>query len=195
MNIIWLLIVIFCFVYAFMNGNIDEFVNQLFNVPQKSLILLISVGGLIIIYSGVFKVAEKCGIIDRVGKLFRFISFALFPRIPKDHIIHSYICSNITANLLGLGIASTPIALQTIKEMKKLNNESETATPEMIRLLVLNITAFTIFPMTILTLRQQYNSNLGILIWISLIVITFLTSILSLIIERILSRVIKWDIS
>lgn len=194
MNIIWILIVIFCMFYAFITGNIDQYINQIFKVPELTLTLLVTVGSLIVIYNGIFKIAIKSGLINKIGNAFRFISYFLFPRIPKDHVIHSYICSNITANLLGLGIASTPIALNTIMEMKKLNNNSDIASQEMITLLVINITSFTIFPLTIITLRQQYNSNLGVIIWLVLIGITFIISLISLLIDRVFIRFTKWDI-
>ena len=194
MNIIWILIIVLCFFYAFINGNIDDFIDKLFEVPKITITMLITIGSLIIIYNGIFKIAIKSGIIERIGKMFRFISYLLFPKIPKNHILHSYICSNITANLLGLGIASTPIALNSIMEMKKLYNNTEVASQEMITLLVLNITSFTIFPMTVLTLRQKYNSNLGVKIWITFIGLTFIISLISLLFDRLFIRFTKWDI-
>lgn len=194
MNLIWLLIIIFCLFYAFITGNIDLFVKEIFLVPNKTLNLLITVGSLIIIYNGIFKIAIKAGIIELIGKKLKFISVFLFPKIPSNHIIHSYICSNITANLLGLGIATTPITLKTIREMKLLNNDSEVASKEMITLLVLNITSFSFFPLTIITLRNQYNSKLGIIIWTSLVCITLFITITSLFIDRLFQRIIKWDI-
>src|SRR5690554_3239469 len=111
MNLIWILIVLFCGVYALISGNIEIFITKLFAVPELTISLLIKVGSLIVIYNGIFKIAIKSGIIDYIGRVFYWLSHLLFPRIPKDHYLHSYICSNITANLLGLGIASTPIAL------------------------------------------------------------------------------------
>ena len=193
MNFVWILIVIFCVFYAFITGNIDAFISQMFKVPEITITLLITVGSLIIIYNGIFKIAIKSGFIDKIGRVFRFVSYFLFPKIPKEHIIHSYICSNITANLLGLGIASTPITLNTIMEMKKLNNNSDSASQEMITLLVINITSFTIFPLTIITLRQQYNSNLGFKIWLIMILLTFIISLISLLLDKLFIRITKWD--
>lgn len=194
MNLIWIIIVLLCGFYALITGNIENFIHQLFTVPEITISLLFKIGSLIIIYNGIFKIAIKSGVIDWVGRLFHRVSYLLFPRIPREHYIHSYICSNITANLLGLGIASTPITLNTIAALKKFNNDSETASQEMITLLVLNITSFTIFPLTIITLRQQYNSNLGIKIWLILISLTFMISVLSLLIDRLFIRITKWDI-
>lgn len=180
------------FIYAAMTNNLDTMLELIMDVPNKSLKLLITIGSLIVIYNGIFNMAISCGLINYVGKVFNKLSYKLFPDIPKDHIIHQYICGNITANLLGLGIASTPIALKTIKEMKILNNNKNVASKEMITLIVINITCFSLFPLTILSLREKYQTNIGIYIWIALIAITLLTSILSLLIDKGLQRVKKW---
>lgn len=193
MNKIWLFIIAFCFVYAIATNNLDSLIDNILDVPQESLQLLLKVGGLIVIYNGIFNIAIASGIIDRIGKLFRKLSYLLFPSVPKSSKIHDYVCSNITANLLGLGIASTPIALKTIKEMKKINNDSPKASREMITLIVLNITCFTIFPLTVISIREKYNSLLGVKIWLSLIIITFTVSVISLIINAIIARMNKWN--
>jgi spore maturation protein A len=193
MNKIWMFILAFCFVYAAVTDNLDKMLNVVLEVPSLTLKLLITVGSLIIIYNGIFNMAIASGVIGFVSRLFIKLSYKLFPDIPKDNIIHQYICSNITANLLGLGLASTPIALNTISEMKKLNNNQVSATKEMITLIVINITSFTIFPLTIISLRETYHSKIGIYIWLSLIAITFLTSLLSLLIDRVMQKVHRWN--
>jgi len=192
-NKIWLILIAFCFIYAIMTGNLDDLTKSILDVPEQSLKLLLSMGGLIVIYNGIFNIAIASGIIDKIGKLFRKLSYLLFPHVSKDSKIHDYVCCNITANLLGLGIASTPIALRTIKEMKKLNHDSNVASKEMITLIVLNITCFTLFPLTIISIREKYNSMLGVKIWITLVVITFIISCISLIINAIIARLTKWD--
>ena len=193
MNKIWMILFAFCLVYAFFTGNFESMVNKLFDVPKKTLEMLLVIGGLLVFYSGIYQMAIASGVISYIGRIVKPISFLLFPRIPKDNVIHDYICGNITANLLGLGLASTPMALNAIKEMKKLQN-TEVASNEMITLIVVNITAFTLFPLTILTLREQYNSNLGLKIWLSLIFITFVSSVIALIIDRLFQKVKKWRI-
>lgn len=194
MNKIWLFLLAFSFIYAYFSGNFESMIGELLDVPSKTLELLLTIGGLIIFYTGIFNMAIASGVISFIGKLFKPISYFLFPKVPKESIIHEYICGNITANLLGLGLASTPIALKTIKELKKSNNNDNVATNEMITLIIINITSFTLFPLTVLTLREQYNSNIGIYIWLSLILITFITSLIALIIDRAFQRFNRWHI-
>ena len=192
MNKIWMFILAFTFIYAAFTDNLDKMLTLIMDVPTQSLKLLITVGSLIIIYNGIFNMAIASGLITYIGKIFHKLSYKLFPDIPQDHIIHQYVCSNITANLLGLGIASTPIALKTIKEMKKLNGNQNVASKEMITLIVINITCFSFFPLTIISLREKYQSNLGIYVWLALIAITLVTSILSLIVDKGMQRIKRW---
>jgi len=189
MNKVWVFLLLLTFVYGYFSDNLESMVSSILDVPQKSLELAISIGGLIIIYSGIFQMAISSGVIEFIGKIFKPLSKALFPRLDVNSKIHNYICSNITANLLGLGIASTPMALKIISELKK----DEKVTKEMITLLIINITSFSIFPLSILSIREKYNSNIGIKIWLSLIFLTFIVSLIAIIIDHFLQKVKKWD--
>lgn len=170
MSIIWTVIIIFCLLFSLFTNNFTNVINALFDVPEYALKLLISLGGLIIIYNGIFQVA-----ID--SKLIKTISFLFKPFIKKIYKINNdelleLLCANFTANLLGLGAASTSIAINILK---KVDN------PSIINKLVcMNVSSFTIFPFTIITLRNKYNGINNFKIWISIIIITFLTTIFSI---------------
>ncbi len=182
MNKIWSSLILFTFIYAFMHNRTDILIEHLFLVPEKTITLLWNIGGLIILYNGIFQIAIDAKLIERIGFLFRSFVKWLMPNIKNQEIIN-LVCANITANLLGLGLASTPIALKIITKMKEEANNNK-VTKEMLLLLIINVTSFTIFPLTIITIREKYNSNLGIYVWISLIIITFISSMISLIITK-----------
>lgn len=193
MNKLWMFLFVFCLFYALATKNFESMIGLLFDVPNKTMQMLLTIGGLIIIYTGIFQMAVESGVIAFVGRIFKPVSYLLFPKIPKEHELHDYICGNITANLLGLGLASTPIALKTIQELKNYQ-KATVATNEMITLLVMNITSFSLFPLTVLTLREKYHSLLGLKIWISLIAITLVTSLVALLLDKAFQRVNKWRI-
>ena len=188
MNKIWSSLILFTFIYAFMHNRTDILIEHLFLVPEKTITLLWNIGGLIILYNGIFQIAIDAKLIERIGFLFRSFVKWLMPNIKNQEIIN-LVCANITANLLGLGLASTPIALKIITKMKEEANNNK-VTKEMLLLLIINVTSFTIFPLTIIvnealtSYNQKYNSNLGIYVWISLIIITFISSMISLIITK-----------
>lgn len=170
MNIIWTSIIIFCLIFSLFTNNFTNLINALFDVPEYALKLLISLGGLIIIYNGIFQVA-----ID--SKLIKSISFLFKPFIKKIYKINNedlleLLCANFTANLLGLGAASTPIAINVLKQTDNKNIIN--------KLICMNVSSFTIFPFTIITLRNKYNGINNFKVWILIILISFLTTIFSI---------------
>lgn len=169
MNKIWTSIIIFCFIYSLITNNFPRLINSLFDIPKLSIDLLISIGSLIIIYNGIFQIA-----ID--SKLIKLISFLFKPilrRIYKtnNNELLELLCANFTANLLGLGAASTPIAINILK-----NTNDEKITN---KLLCFNVTCFTIFPFTIITLREKLGGSYNLKIWVFIILITFISTIFS----------------
>ncbi len=182
MNKLWSSFIIFSFIYAIFSHRIEEMVPELLLVPEKTIQLLFNVGGLMILYTGIFHMAIDAKVIDKVGIIFKPIVHWMMPNIQNKEIIQ-LVCANITANLLGLGMASTPMVLQILEKMKKDSNSNQ-ITKEMVLLLIMNVSCFTIFPLTIISIREKYHSNLGIYVWLSLICITFLTSLISILVTK-----------
>lgn len=167
MNLIWTSIIIFCFIFSILTNNFTTLINSLFNVPEQSLKILIDLGGLIVIYSGILQIAIDCNLINKISFIFKPILKKVY-KINNDSVLN-LLCANFVANLLGLGITSTSIAIKAIKliDDKKIIN----------KLICLNISCFTLFPFTIITLRNKFNGINNVWVYISLIIITFLTSI------------------
>lgn len=170
MSIIWTVIIIFCLLFSLFTNNFTNVINALFDVPEYALKLTVSLGGLIIIYNGIFQVAIDSKLIKTISFLFKpFIK--IIYKINNDELLE-LLCANFTANLLGLGAASTPIAINILK---KVDN------PKIVnKLICINISSFTLFPFTIITIRNKYNGINNFKIWIAIIIITFLTTIFSL---------------
>ena len=172
MNFIWTIIIIFCFIFSIITNNFTTLINSLFDVPKHSLKTLVDLGSLIIIYSGVLQIAIDCNIINKISFLFK----PLLKRVYKtsDSNILNLLCANFAANLLGLGITSTSIAIKTVKSTNDINIIN--------KLICINTSCFTIFPFTILTLRNKYNGINNFKVYVVLLVITFLTTLFGIII-------------
>ncbi|MCK9536255.1 MAG: spore maturation protein, partial [Bacilli bacterium] len=160
MNKIWVGIVLFCLFYGIVTGNTKAMVDAVLDVPYRTLDLVIKVGGLIVFYNGLFEIAIDSGLIDSFARVFRKPMQKIFPDLAPDSTAHRYICANIAANLLGLGAGATPMAINALKEMKKENENKENATHAMITLMLLNITSFTLFPATIIGIREIYKAKI-----------------------------------
>lgn len=175
MNKIWTFIIIFSIIFSIITNNFTNLINALFDVPETSLKLLFSLGGLIIIYNGLFQIAIDCDLINYISFLFKPFIKRIYKNTTKELL--DLLCANFVANLLGLGIASTPIA---IKAIQKINNEKH-----LNKLICFNISCFTLLPFTILTLRNKLGGINNFKILIFLIIITFMSTIFSHIITNI----------
>ncbi len=174
MNKIWSSIIVLCFIYSIFSNNFSKLINSLFEVPEASLKLLFSIGGLIILYNGIFQVAIDSNMIKNISYIFK----PLIKKIYKtnDEELLNLLCANFTANLLGLGVASTPIAINILSKTKD----------EIIinKLISMNITCFTLFPFTVISLRTKMGGNNNLKIWFFLILISLSNTFFVLLLNR-----------
>ena len=125
--------------------------------------------GTVCLWNGLMEIAKRSGLTRKIERLMQPFLRLLFPRYSKTDAV-SPIASNITANLLGLGNAATPMGIQAMQRMKK-HSTSSSADSEMIRFVIINSAALTLIPTTVAALRQQMGSaqpmSVMIPIWIS----------------------------
>lgn len=167
MNKIWTFLILISFIYALFTNNTTLLINSLFDVPELSIKLLISIGSLIIIYNGIFQITIDSGLIKKISFLFKPVIKLIYKTNNEDLL--DLLCANFTANLLGIGIASTPIALKAVKiiDNEKIYN----------KLVCMNVACFNIFPITIITLREKYNGINNTKVWLCIVFITFSTTL------------------
>lgn len=95
-----------------------------------------------------------------------------------------YILSNMSANLLGLGNAATPMGLKAMEELQKLNPDKQNASPAMCTLLAINTASITIIPTTMIAIRMQYGSVNPVEIVGTTLLSSFAATIVALLIDR-----------
>lgn len=83
----------------------------------------------------------------------------LFPEIKENKNAKEKIAMNITANILGIGNASTPLGLKAMQELQKNNKNKEKLSDSMAMLIVLNTASLQIIPTTIIAIRVSLKSN------------------------------------
>lgn len=158
LNYLWGIMIVMGIVVGIFNGRIDEVSSATLSSSKEAVTLCISMLGIMAMWTGLMEIAKKSGIVSWFTKGLRpFLKF-LFPDIPKDHIVNEYIASNMIANLLGLGWAATPMGLMAMKELKKLNKDSDSASLDMCTLLIINISSLQLIPVNIIAYRSQYGS-------------------------------------
>lgn len=105
------------------------------------------------------EIADKAGITEIFSKALRPVMALIFPKLKKEKYILEAISMNITANILGLGNAATPLGLEAMRRMQTVNPSRDTASDEMVVFVVMNTAAMHIIPTTVATLRGQYGSQ------------------------------------
>jgi spore maturation protein A len=139
-------------------GNIADVGNAAITSSKEAVTLCISMLGIMAMWTGMMQIARKCGLVASFTKALRPIIRFLFPDLPKGHVVNEYIASNMIANILGLGWAATPMGLMAMRELKKLNADSDIASFDMCTLLIVNISSLQLIPVNIMAYRSQYGS-------------------------------------
>lgn len=174
---IWGGMIIVSFVCSLYTGKMEELSSAVLNGAGKAVELLISLLGIMALWSGLMKIADKGGITSILAKLFSPILRLLFPDYKKDSPALNAICANMAANLLGLGNAATPFGIAAMREMQKENKNPKKANKSMAMFVVLNTASIQLIPTTIAAMRSASGSNYPF----DIIVAVWVVSVLSLI--------------
>lgn len=183
-NYIWAIFIIVGIGFSIFKGD-SNITSTLITGGNKGIDIIINLVPLMCLWLGVMKIAEISGLLKIISnKLSKFIKI-IFPEIPDGDVAIGYISSNIVMNMLGLGNAATPFGLKAMKELKRLNNESDVASRSMITFLIINTSSVTIIPTTVISLRVLNGSTNASEIMTATIVTTFLSTFIALILDRI----------
>lgn len=158
-NYIWLFMIASGVLVAAVNGNIDVVTKAALDGAQTAVKIAINLIAIITFWLGVMKLAEEAGLVRALAYLVRPLMRFLFPSVPKDHPAMGAIVMNLSANILGLGNAATPMGLIAMQELQKLNQgDKKTASDAMCTFLALNTGCITLIPTTIIGIRLIYGS-------------------------------------
>lgn len=155
---IWLGLFAIGLITAMFNGRMEEVSEAIFQGAEEAVVLCFGLISVMVFWLGMMNIARKSGLLDIFMKLFRPIVLRLFPEIPPNHPALGYILSNITANMMGLGNAATPMGIKAVKELKKLNGGKDEASRSMVTFMALNTAGLTLIPTTVIAIRMNYGS-------------------------------------
>ena len=156
-------------------GDADVFqrmVTALFDMARLSVELAIGLIGLMALWLGVVALGEASGLINKLSLLLSPLFTRLMPEVPRGHPAISAMTLNLSANMLGLDNAATPMGIKAMQELQTLNPSPETASNAQILFLVLNTSAVTLFPMTILLYRAQLGATDPASVFIPILIAT-----------------------
>jgi spore maturation protein A len=159
LNFIWLGLIVIGVVVAVFTGNVQAVSDSAFNFANTAVEICIGLIGTMTLWLGIMAIAEKSGLVKLVGKAVGPVMKKLFKGVPSDHPAMGAMIMNISANILGLGNAATPLGLKAMKELDSLNKHKGVATDDMVMFLALNDACVALIPATIIGLRVAANSK------------------------------------
>jgi spore maturation protein A len=157
-NWIWMGMIVFSVVFGAANGKMEQVAEAAFGGAQTGVTVCLGLISILVFWMGLMRIAEDAGLVRKLSILLAPIVRRLFPDVPPDHSAMGYILSNMSANLLGLGNAATPMGIKAMQELQKLNPTPSVATPAMCTLLALNTASITLVPTTMIAIRMNFGS-------------------------------------
>ena len=157
MNFIWSFMIIISIVTAVITGRVDETISAVFEGASTAVSTLISFAGAMCFWTGIMKISEKSGVSNMICRFISPVVTRLFPG--SSQTARRYISMNITANILGMGNAATPMGIFAAQTLDKENPNPEKPSGNMCMLVTLNTTSFQLIPSTIIALRAAAGST------------------------------------
>ncbi len=196
LNYIWIafFLISFCiglFRLIFM-GDMEVFPNMMnstFETSKTAFEISLGLTGVLSLWMGIMKIGENGGVVNVIAKLLSPIFVKLFPEIPKGHPVTGSIFMNISANMLGLDNAATPLGLKAMEQMQELNQKKDTATNSMIMFLVLNTSGLTLIPVSIMVYRAQMGAANPTDVFIPILLATFFSTLAGIIVTSLYQRI------
>lgn len=188
LNYIWIAFFLIAFVVAvgktLFCGDLtvwSDIMTASFGSATTAFELALGLTGILSLWLGLMKIGERAGVIQMFGRLVSPLFCRLFPGVPKEHPAMGSIFMNVSANMLGLDNAATPLGLKAMQELQSLNPEKEKATDAMIMFLVLNASGLCLIPISIIMYRAQAGAANPTDVFMPILVATFIATIVGII--------------
>lgn len=195
LNYIWIGFFAIAFLIALVQlamGNTEIFpaiMNSTFDSAKTAFDISLGLTGVLSLWMGVMKIGEKGGLVDIVARWLTPVMTRLFPDIPAGHPVFGYMFMNMSANMLGLDNAATPLGLKAMEGLQELNREKDRATNAMIMFLVLNTSGLTLIPVGVMVYRAQMGAAQPTDVFIPILIATTITTLSGIIITCLYQRI------
>ena len=188
LNYIWIAFFAIAFLVALgetlFDGNLaiwSQIMEASFTSAEQAFKISIGLTGILSLWMGLMKIGERGGVIQFFGRLISPLFSRLFPGIPKGHPAMVSIFMSVSANMLGLDNAATPLGLKAMQELQSLNDKKDTATDAMLMFLVLNASGLCLIPIGVMMYRSQCGAANPTDVFIPIMIATFLATLVGII--------------
>ncbi len=168
---------------------LPEMMDSTFKMSNTAFEMTLGLTGTLTLWMGILKIGEDSGLVNRLARLLSPVLTKLFPEIPANHPALGSIFMNISANMLGLDNAATPVGLKAMQELQSINDKKDTASNSMIMFLVLNTSGLTIIPVSIMAYRSKFGAADPADVFIPLLLTTMCSTLVGLLAVSIYQRI------
>ena len=187
LNYIWIAFFLIAFVVAIgklvIGGDtavFTEIINASFASAKTGFEISLGLTGILSLWLGIMKIGEKGGVIQAFARLAAPVFSKLFPDIPRDNPVTGSIFMNLSANLLGLDNAATPMGLKAMQQLQELNPNKESASNSMVMFLCINASGLTLIPITIMMYRAQLGAANPSDVFLPIMLATFTSTLVAI---------------
>ena len=187
LNYIWIAFFLIAFVVAIgklvIGGDtavFTEIINASFASAKTGFEISLGLTGILSLWLGIMKIGEKGGVIQAFARLAAPVFSKLFPDIPRDHPVTGSIFMNLSANLLGLDNAATPMGLKAMQQLQELNPNKESASNSMVMFLCINASGLTLIPIPIMMYRAQLGAANPSDVFLPIMLATFTSTLVAI---------------
>ncbi|MCS7032644.1 MAG: nucleoside recognition protein, partial [Phycisphaerae bacterium] len=156
-----------------------------FEFSKTAVTIALGFIGVFALWMGLMKIAEASGLVAIFVLLVQpFLRF-LFPGVPRGHPAMGLIALNLSANMLGLGNAATPMGIKAMEELQTLNPDKDTATDAMVMLLAMNTAGVQLLPSATLVAVMGFSS---MAVFVPILIVTGVSLVVAIVAARLLGR-------
>ncbi|MBR1923566.1 MAG: spore maturation protein [Paludibacteraceae bacterium] len=188
LNYIWIFLilagVLVGIVHWILTGQADiftEMLNSTFSSSKTGFEISLGLTGVLSLWMGIMKIGERSGVINQMSRVVSPFFTRIFPELPKGHPAFGSMLMNLSATMLGIDNAATPLGLQAMREMQETNPQKDRATNSMIMFLVLVTSGLTLVPVSIMTYRAQLGAANPADVFLPILLTTYFAAMAGLI--------------
>lgn len=188
MNRIWCGLIFVGIFVSIITGTINNIGNIMIDSSMKAFNIFLQTSVLILFWGGLFQIAIDSGMVKRFSQYLKKPLSKIYKELDTDSYAYELICSNMVANILGLGAAATPIGLKAFKELQKMCDNKEVPSRSMLTFIIINCSSLTLFPTTIISLRKLNGGNTNISVIFMMIAATTISTFIAITLDQIFYR-------
>lgn len=158
MNYLWGGMLLLGVIYGAFAGTLDGVTEAIINSEKEAVNLVIAIAGITAFWTGIMKIAEQTGLVEKLARRIQPLLRFLFPELKNQEKANYYISLNFLSNFLGLSHASTSSGLLAFQELDRLNGYSTIASKSMCTFLIINVSSLQLLPINMIAYRAQYGS-------------------------------------